>query len=108
GMAVFLPETVELVGGQPALQKSPCVNAGGGVALNEHLVAPARMRLAAKEMVEADLVERRRRRIRRNMAAHTDSWALRAVHHDGGVPSDPGPVAAFDVFIAGKPGLQLG
>jgi hypothetical protein len=107
-MAVLLPETVELVGAEPALQKRPCVNAGGGVALNEHLVAAAGMRLAAEEVVEADLVERRRRCIGRNMAAHTDSRALRPVHHDGGVPSDPGPVAAFDVLVAGEPGLQLG
>ncbi len=44
GMAVLLAEAVELVGGQPALQERPGVDAGGGVALNEHLVAAAGMR----------------------------------------------------------------
>ena len=42
------------------------------------------------------------------MAADAHARPLRAVHHDGRVPPDPGPVAAFDVLVAGEPGLQLG
>ena len=76
--------------------------------LDEHLVPAAGVRFAAEEVVEADLVERRRRGIGRNVAAHTDSRALGAVHHDGRVPSDPGSVATFDVLVAGEPGLQFG
>ena len=78
------------------------------MALDEDLVAAAGMGLAAEEVVEADLVQRRRRRVGRNMAAHTDSRALRAVHHDRGVPPDPRAVAPFDVLVAGEPRLELG
>ena len=60
GMAVLLAEAVELVGAEPALQERAGVDAGGGVALDEHLVAAARMRPAAEEVVEADLIQRRR------------------------------------------------
>ena len=63
---------------------------------------------AAEEVVEADLVERGRRGVGRNVAAHTDSRTLSAVHHDGGVPPDPGPVATLDLLVAGEPRLQLG
>ena len=41
GVAVLLAEAVELVGGEPALQERAGVDAGGGVALDEHLVAAA-------------------------------------------------------------------
>ena len=78
------------------------------MALDEHLVAAAGVGLAAEEVVEPDLVERGRRGIGRNMAAHTDSRPLRAVHHDRGVPPDPGAVAPLDVLVTGKPRLQLG
>ena len=78
------------------------------MALDEHLVAAARVRFAPEEVVEPDLVERGRRRVGRDMAADAHPRALRAVHHDGRVPPDPGPVAAFDVLVAGEPGLQLG
>ena len=108
GMAVLLAEAVEPVGGQPAFQEGARVNARGRVALDEHLVAAAGMRLAAEEVVEADLIERRRRGVGRDVAAHADSRPLRAVHHDGGVPPDPGPVATLDVLVAGEPRFQLG
>ena len=64
--------------------------------------------LPRKKWLKPDLVERRRRRVGRDVAAHAHPRALRAVHHDGRVPSDPGPVAAFDVLVAGEPRLQLG
>ena len=89
GVAVLLAEAVQLVGGQPALQERAGVHAGGGVALEEDLVAAAGVVLAAEEVVEADLVERRRRRVGRDVAADADAGALRAVHHDRGVPPDP-------------------
>ena len=59
GVAVLLAEAVEFVGGQPSLQEGPRVDTGGGVALDEHLIAAAGVGLAAEEVVEADLVERR-------------------------------------------------
>ena len=53
----FLTETVELVLRQPALEEGTRVGAGGGMALNEDLVATARVVLAAEEMVETDFVQ---------------------------------------------------
>ena len=94
--------------GQPALEERPGVDAGGGVALDEDLVAAARVVLAAEEVVEADLVERRRRGVGRDVAADADAGALRAVHHDRGVPADVRAVAALDLLVAGEPRLELG
>jgi len=42
------------------------------------------------------------------MTAHTDSRTLSAVHHDRGVPPDPGAVAPLDVLVTGEPRFQLG
>ena len=107
-MALLLAEPVELLLGQAALEERAGVHAGGGVALEEDLVAAARVVLAAEEVVEADLVERRRRGVRRDVAADADAGALRAVHHDRGVPAQPRAVAALDLLVAGEPRLVLG
>jgi hypothetical protein len=56
-VADLLAEPVELLLGQPALEEGAGVDAGGGVALEEDLVAAAGVVLAAEEVVEADLVE---------------------------------------------------
>ena len=42
------------------------------------------------------------------MAADADARALRAVHHDRGVPAQVGAVAALDLLVAGEPRLLLG
>jgi hypothetical protein len=52
-----LTEPVELVGREAALEEGACVGAGGGVTLDEDLVAAARVVLPTEEVVEADLVE---------------------------------------------------
>ena len=57
------PEPVEVLLGQAALEERAGVDAGRGVALEEDLVAGAAVGLAAEEVVEADLVERGRRRV---------------------------------------------
>ncbi len=108
GVAVLLAEAVKLLCAESSFEECARVDARRGVALDEDLVAAAGMGLAAEEMVETDLVKRRRRRVGRNMASHTDSRALSAVHHDRGVPSDPRPVAPLDVLVAGKPRLEFG
>ena len=108
GVAVLLTEAVELVGGEPALQERPGVDARRRVTLDEDLVPAAGVGLAAEEVVEPHLVQRRRGGVRRDVAADADAGALCAVHHDRGIPADPGAVAAFDVFVAGEPRLQLG
>ncbi len=101
-MRLLLAEAVELVGGQTALEEGAGVGAGGGVALDEDLVAAARVVLAAEEVVVANLVEGGGRRVGGDVATDGDAGALRAVHENGRVPADPGAVAAFDVFVAGE------
>src|SRR5699024_5482197 len=51
GVALLLPETVEIVLPQPTLEVSTCVHAGRGVPLEEDVVAAARVVLAAEEVV---------------------------------------------------------
>ena len=57
GLRLLLPEPVEVRFGEPALQVATGVHAGGGVALEEHLVAATGVVRPAEEVVEADLVQ---------------------------------------------------
>ena len=107
GVRDLLAETVELVLGETTLEESSGVDAGGGVALEEHLVATAGVIGTAEEVVEAHLVERRRRRVAGDVAADGDAGALGAMHHDRGVPADDLADAVLDRFIAGEPRLAL-
>src|SRR5207245_2230192 len=50
-------EVVELLLGEPTLEKGTCVDPGGRMALHEHLVAGATVGLAPEEVIEPDLVE---------------------------------------------------
>src|SRR5690606_26595616 len=104
----LLAESVELRLGQASLEEGPGVHAGGGVALEEDLVAAAWMVLAAEEVVEADLIEARRTGVRRDVPASADLRALRSVHHHRGVPADVCADAPLDVLVAGEPRLPLG
>ena len=104
----LLAEGIEIVLGQTTLQESAGVHAGGGVALEEDLVAATGVILAAEEVVQAHFVERSRARVGGDVAAHADAGALRAVHHDGGVPPDPAAVALFDFLVTGELGFLGG
>ena len=57
GARGLLSESVQLSCGQPALEKGTGVDAGGGVALEEDLVAAATVIGPPEEVVEADLDE---------------------------------------------------
>ncbi len=57
GVRELLPEPVELVLGQLALQEGAGVDARRRVPLEEHLVAGLAVVLAPEEVVEADLVQ---------------------------------------------------
>ena len=72
------------------------------MALEEDLVAAAGVVLAAEEVVEADLVQGRGTGVGGDVAADADVRPLRPVHHDGGIPAQPGPVLAFDLLVAGE------
>ena len=62
-------EMVEVVGGETTFHEGAGVHAGSGVALEVDVVTGVSVVLAAEEVVEADLVQRRRRRERREVAA---------------------------------------
>ncbi len=108
GMRELLPEAVQLLLAEPALQEGAGVDAGCGMSLEKDLVAGLAVILAAEEVVEADLVETGRGRIGRDMAADTEARPVGAADHDGRVPPDISADAALDVLIAGEPGLALG
>ena len=107
-VALLLTEAVELVLGEPALEEGAGVHAGGGVSLEEDLVAAARVVGTAPEVVEADFVEGRRGGVGGDVATDADAGRLGAVHHDTGVPAQVGAVAALDLLVAGEPRLGLG
>ena len=102
---LLLAEAVEALCGDAALEVGAGIHAGGGVALEEDLVAAAGVVLATEEVVHAHLVQRRRRRVRRDVAPHTDARALGPVNDHRRVPPQVGAEAALDVLVAGEPRL---
>jgi len=78
------------------------------VALEEDLVACAPVVLAAKEVVEAHLVERGAGGVGREVAA--DPWRLlvRAQHHERRVPADDAPDPLLHLLVAWERRLLLG
>lgn len=76
--------------------------------LEEDLVASSGCVRTAEEVIEADLVERRRRRVCGDVTADANPGTLRAVHHDRGVPADELADAALECLVAGEPRLHLG
>ena len=63
---------------EPTLEERSGVDAGRCVALEEDLVTEARVGLAAKEVVEPDLVEGGGRRVRREVAADSVDASVRS------------------------------
>ena len=108
GVRKLLAEPVKPLLVESPLEEGPRIHARRGVPLVVDLVAAARVVLAAEEVVEANLVQRRTGRVRRNVTAHADARALRAVDHDRGVPPDRAPDRALEVLVAGEPRLRLG
>ena len=100
-------EVVEVVSFQPAFDEGTGVDPGGGVALEVDLVAERSVVLAAEEVVEADLVERRRRRVRREVAADAVGGLVRLDDHHRRVPSDEGTDPTLDELVAGEPWFGL-
>ena len=101
-------EPVEVVLGETAFEVGAGVDPRRGVALQEELVAGATVALAAEEVVEADVVERGRRRERREVTAEPVEAVVGAVDHRHRVPADRGADAALELLVAGEPLLVLG
>ena len=99
--AQFVPEVVQMRLVEPSLEERPRVDPRRGVALVVHDVRVAAGVLAAEEMIEADLVERRRRRVGRDVAADAVRLAVRANDHRERVPPHEALDAALDLTVAG-------
>ena len=108
GVRLLLAEPVELVLRESAFEVGAGVHAGGGVALVEDLVSARGVVATAEEPVVADLVQRRARRVGRDVSADGDAGALGAVHRDRGVPADPATVLALELLVTGERRLVLG
>ena len=78
------------------------------MALDEDVVAAARVVLAAEEVVEPDLVEGGRGGVGRDVPADADPGPLRPVHRHRRVPPDPAPVGALGLLVAREPRLPVG
>ena len=92
-----------------AFEVRACVDAGRRVALEVDDVARvAVFARAMKEVIEGHFVERRGRRIRRDVTADALFGLVRANHHRRRVPADEALDAAFDVGVARHERLLVG
>ena len=94
-------EIVELLFGEAPFEKRARVDAGRGMPLVIHDVAIAGV-AGPEEMIEPDLVQRGRRRKRRNVAADAGLVLVRPQHHRNRVPSHQALDAALDLLAAWK------
>src|SRR5206468_3741345 len=78
----------EVVLAEPALEERAGVDAGGGVVLDEDLVAAGRVVLAVDEGVEAHVEERGAAGARRAVPAEPAAGRDGAGHHGRGAPGD--------------------
>ena len=101
-------EVVELILGQAALEERPGVDARSGVALVEDLVTCRAVGvLAPEEVVEADLVEGRRRGVRGQVAADPGEPAVRPQDHRHRVPADQPADPQLELLVAREERLLL-
>ncbi len=109
GLRLLLAEGVELLLAEPVQQERTGVDAGGGVTLEEDLVAGLAVRvLAPEEVVEAHVVQRRGRGEGGDVPTDADTRALRPGDHHGRVPAGRVEDLALDLLVAGEEGLVLG
>src|ERR1041384_2931697 len=101
-------EVIELAFREPALEERARVDTGRGVTLEEDLVARAAVVLAAEEVVEAHLVEARRRGVGGEGAPGPRELRVRAPDHGRGVPTDDAADALLHLLVAGERRLLLG
>ena len=104
---MLLTETIQIILSQTTLQERTRVHARGSMTLVENLVAALLSVLAVEEVIKTNLIQRRRRRIRGNMAANLHTRTLRAVHHDRRVPTHPTAVALLNLLITRELRLHL-
>ena len=98
---------IHLVGFNATFEERARVDAGTRMALMEDQVARMIGARRAPEMIEADVVQRRRRGEAGDVSAQRPGLAIRAHHHRHRVPADDAADAPFHVRVAGALGLQL-
>ena len=98
----LLAETVHLFFGETSLDEGAGVGTGGGVALEEHVVAAAGVVLSAEEVVQADFIKSGDRGVGGDVSANLDAGALCARHLNGCIPTDPAAVLALHGLVAGE------
>ena len=106
--ADLLAELVEVVLGEAALEEGPGVDAGRGVALEVDGVAGLPVGLAPEEVVEPDVVQRRRRGERGQVAADAVGVLVGLDDHDRRVPADVGADAPLELLVAREPRFLFG
>ena len=92
----------------PPFEVRARVDAGRRMPLKEDDVAVAVAVVAAEEMIEGDLVQRRRRGIGRDVAADALFGLVRADHHRQRIPADQALDPPLDVRVAGHRHLLVG
>ena len=106
-LGLLLTEAVHLLFAQNALNEAASVNAGGGVTLEEHLVAATGVVTTAEEVVLAHFVEVSDTCEGGDVTAHADALLLGTLHHNCSVPTNPCAVLALEFLIAGVLGLLI-
>ena len=96
----LVTEVAQVRFGEPAFEKRARVDARRRVALEVDDVGVAAGVLAAEEVIERDLVERRRRGVGRDVAADAVRLAIGAHDHRQRVPADQALDAALDLAVA--------
>ena len=102
----FLPEVEQMLFRDATFEKRTGINTRRGVTLEINFVARKVFRAAAKEMIESHLIQRRRRRVARNVAADVRG-GVRFHNHRHGVPAHEALEADFGLPIAGVRRLRL-
>ncbi len=108
GLGALLAERVQVLVGEPVEEVGARVDARRGVSLEEHLVAAVAAVLAAEEVVEADVVQRRRGAEGGDVATHPDPGTLGAGDRHRRVPAGRVEDLALDLLVAGEERLVLG
>ena len=102
------PEVVEILLAEAPLEIGARVDAGSGMPLVVDLVAGTPVVLAMEEVIEPHLVERRRGRVRRQVAADSLRLLVGTGHHGRGVPAHDAPDAPLHLLVAREPRLLFG
>ena len=96
----FAAEVLQLLFGDPPLEKCPRVDARRGVALKVDLVARVVVAAAADEVIHRHLDERGRRGERGDVTADALVFAIGANHHRHRVPADDALDPSLNLAIA--------